>query len=90
MRFRPPEIEKIVRSIVRQIKAAGITLVDEGRVSNLIVSVINQNMEDEKKIEEDALRLLNQHKKAMGPSFDHEKALRMIKEKLAQERKFVL
>ena len=90
MRLNPTEIEKIAKSVVKQIKSAEITIADEGKVLSLVILLINQSLEEEQRLEDDAQRLLNQHKKAMGSSLDHDKALRMIKEKLAKERNFIL
>jgi len=88
MWFSDIEREKIAKYIVRQIKDKGVS--DEAAAADLIVQVISTNIKEEKAIEEDAMKLLQQHKKAMGSSIDHDKALRMIKQKLAEERKFVL
>lgn len=90
MRLSPTEIEKISKFILKQLGAAGARVTDEPKATNVIANIINENIEAEKQLEEDALKLLKQHLKAMGPGLDQEKALRMIKQKLADERKFVL
>lgn len=90
MRLTNIEMEKISKAVLKQLKTAGIALTDGEKAVNLIIALINENIEAEKGLEEDALKLLKQHRKAIGPSLDDEKALRMIKQKLADERKFVL
>lgn len=84
------ETEKISRSVIKQLKAAGVKLSDEGGVASVIANTINQNIEDERRLEDDALKLLKQHRAASGAELDQERALQMIKKKLADERKFVL
>ncbi len=84
------EIEKVSKSVIRELKSAGIESFDENKAETIIINVINQSIQDERALEEDALKLLQQHKASMGVGFDQEKALRMIKQKLAEERGFVL
>ena len=91
MRLQPIEIEKIAVSILKHLVSVDIKVPDVEKAKALIISCINANIEDEHKLEQDALKLLNQHKQALGgSSIDESKAIRMIKEKLASERKFVL
>lgn len=90
MRLSRIEVEKIARAVVKQLNSAGVSLSDEERASTTIANLINDNMEAEKRLEEDAMKLLKKHSQAMGASLDEDKALRMIKRKLAEERKFVL
>jgi hypothetical protein len=90
MRLSPTEIEKISRSVLKQLSSAGAAVGDEVKATNIIINVINESIEAEQQLEEDALKLLKQHKKAMGDAIDENKAIRMIKQKLAAERKFVL
>lgn len=90
MRLSPTEIEKIAKFILKQLGKSGIQVTDEAKTSAAVINLINKNMEDERLLEEDALKLLKQHQRAMGAGLDQEKALRMIKQKLADERKFIL
>lgn len=90
MRLTKTETEKLARSIIKQIKHIGIGVIDEEKAIHLIINLFHENMEDEKKLEEDALKLLKQHRNAMGAGLDEDKALRLIKQKLANDRKFVL
>lgn len=84
------EIEKVSKSVIRQLKSAGMDGFDENKAESVVVNAIKQSIQDERALEEDALKLLQQHKASMGVGFDQEKALRMIKQKLAEERGFVL
>lgn len=84
------EIEKIARFIVKQIQKSGVSITDEDGADSVIIGIINQNLEEERRIEEDALKLLKRHRQASGAGLDEEKAFQMIKRKLAEERKFVL
>ena len=90
MWLNPTEIEKIAKFIIKQLKTAGISVPDEPKTVSMVTNIINENMEAERRLEEDAMKLFKQHKQAMGPGIDQEKALRLIKQKLADERKFVL
>ena len=90
MRLSPVEVEKIAKTIIKHLKSVNYAVKDEVTAINIIENVLNESMEAEKALEKDALRLFDQHKKALGASVDHDKATRMIMEKLAKERGFVL
>lgn len=90
MHLSQTEIEKIAKSVIKQLLSAKIGVSDEGRARDILITVVHENMEEERRLEEDALKLLKKHQQAAGSSLDHNRALRMIKEKLAAERKFIL
>lgn len=87
MYLSPIQIEKIAKSITKHLKSVKIAVSDEEKAQNTIINIINGNMETERDMEEDALKLFKQYKQA---GLDQDKAVQMIKKKLAQERKFVL
>lgn len=84
------EREKIGKFIIAELKKAGISIKSENKVCELVFSIISQSMEDERSLEEDATKLFKIHKNTLGPGLDQDKAIRLIKEKLAKDRGFVL
>lgn len=83
-------MEKIAKFILKQFASEGIEVKDPDKVVAKVTGLISENIEMEKQIEADAEKLLKQHKAAIGGQIDESKALRMIKDKIASERKFVL
>lgn len=90
MRLSAVEQDCLVRMVVKEIKGSAVKLTDEETAKNIIKNILIKNMEDEKLLEEEALKLLKKHRQALGASLDEDKALRMIKQKLADEKGFVL
>ena len=94
MRLKEEQISKLAEKVLGDLTAAGlITLKQErGAALNAIKGAITADIKAEEALEKDAEKLLEQTLRAMGGNagIDHHKMLRMIKDKLAKERKIVL
>ncbi len=94
MRLKEEQIGRLAEHILENLTAAGlITLKKErGMLLTGIRTAIAADMKAEEDLEKDAERLLEQTLRSMGggTGIDRHKMLRMIKEKLAKDRKIVL
>ena len=94
MRLKEDQISRLAEKVLTDLTAAGlITLKEErGKAFVAIKSAITADIKAEDVLEKDAEQLLEQTLRAMGGNtdIDRHKMLRMIKEKLAKERKMVL
>ncbi len=94
MRLKEDQIERLADKILNALTDAGlITLKKErGVVSAGIKDAVKADIRGEEELDRDAENLLEQTLRSMGRNMDidRHKMLRMIKEKLARERKIVL
>jgi hypothetical protein len=95
MRLKDEQIARLAEKVMTDLVAAGlITLkAERGAALNAAKSAIAGDMKGEETLDRDAETLLEQTLRSMGSgaaSIDRHKMLRMIKEKLAKERKIVL
>ncbi len=94
MRLKDEQVERLADKVLTDLTSAGlITLKKErGAVVAGIRDVIKSDIRGEEQLERDAESLLEQTLLSMRGSadIDRHKMLRMIKEKLAKERKIVL
>lgn len=95
MRLKEEQIQRLSEKVYNDLSAAGLISPrrERGAVVGGIAKAINGDMDGEQKLERDAERLLNETIAGMGRAaveIDRRKMLRMIKEKLAKERKIVL
>jgi hypothetical protein len=94
MRLKEEQITRLAEKIMADLAKAGlITLKKErGAVLAAVKSAIADDIKGEESLARDAEKLLDQTLSAMGgdAGIDRQKMLRMIKEKLAKERKIVL
>ncbi len=94
MRLKDEQIERLADKILTELTDAGlITLKKErGGVAAGIKEVIRSDIRGEEELERDAENLLEQTLRSLrgNADIDRHKMLRMIKEKLARERKIVL
>jgi hypothetical protein len=93
MRLSPKKIEKLAEAVYRGIEANPEVTVQEKpeTIKMLIREVIAEDLKTEEEIEQAARKLLEEHMDQIqmrGASFDA--LLRKTKQRLAQERKFVL
>ena len=93
MRLKDEQIGRLAEKVLGDLERA--QLVDQkqarGAVLAGIKSAIAADLKEEENLERDAEALMEQTLKAMGgEGIDRHKMLRMIKEKLAKERKIVL
>lgn len=92
MYLRPTQFEKLSQFIIKHLEKKGLlkTAQKEEDLAFLISSLFKKNLEEEDRLNADALQLLNQNKNKIGLNIDEERALGMIKRQLAKERNFVL
>jgi hypothetical protein len=94
MRLKDEQIHRLAEKLLADLSAAGlITLKKErGAALDAIKGAIATDIKAEAALEKDAEHLLEQAIQATsgGGAIDRHKMLRMIKEKLAKERKIVL
>jgi hypothetical protein len=94
MRLKEDQIGRLAEKVLGDLSVAGLITLkqDRGAALNAIKSAVIMDIKAEESLEKDAEQLLEQTLRAMGGSteIDRHKMLRMVKEKLAKERKIVL
>lgn len=94
MRLKDEQIGRLAEKILEELTGAGLITVKKERGALLagIKSAIAADIKGEEALEKDAERLMEQTLASMGggADIDRHKMLRMIKEKLAKDRKIVL
>ena len=93
MRLKDEQIARIAGKVLGDLELAQLVEQKQGRGAVLagIKAAIAEDLKQEENLERDAEALLEQTLKAVGgQGIDRHKMLRMIKEKLAKERKIVL
>lgn len=94
MRLKDEQISRLAEKVLADLSRADLVQLKQERSAALsaIRAAISENIKEEESLEKDAELLLEQTLRAMGNSggIDRHKMLRMIKERLAKERKIVL
>jgi len=95
MRLKDEQVHRLGEKILNDLSANGEILLksERGTVLAAIKSAISADMQAEESLERDAERILEENLKALGKgaaAIDRHKMFRMIKEKLARDRKIVL
>jgi len=95
MRLKDEQIHRLAEKVISDLTAAGlITLkAERGAALNAVKAAINADLKGEESLDRDAENLLDQTLRSMGrgaADIDRHKMFRMIKDKLAKERKIVL
>lgn len=93
MRLKEEQIARLAEKVLGDLERAQLVEQKQGRGAVLagIKAAIAEDLRLEEALERDAEALLEQTLKAVGgEGIDRHKMLRMIKEKLAKERKIVL
>jgi hypothetical protein len=93
MHLKDEQIGRLAEKVLGDLEKAGLITAKQGRGALLaaINSAIAADLKVEEALERDAEALLEKTLRAMGgEGIDRHKMLRMIKEKLAKERKIVL
>jgi len=94
MRLKEEQVGRLAETILEKLTASGlITLKKErGLLLAGIRAAITADLKGEENLERDAEKLLDQTLSAMGgkADIDRHRMLKMIKDKLAKERKIVL
>jgi hypothetical protein len=94
MRLKDDQIERMADKVLADLTGANLIMLKKERVVILagIREAVRADIKGEENLEKDAENLLEQTLRAMPGStdIDRHKMLRMIKEKLAKDRKIVL
>ena len=94
MRLKDEQIDRLAEKVVADLTASGLITIkrERGAVLSGVREAIKADIQAEEALERDAEVLLEQTLRSMhgGPEIDRHKMLRMIKEKLAKDRKIVL
>jgi hypothetical protein len=94
MRMKGEQIDRLAEKVLVDLTAAGLIVLKKERALLLaaIKDAVNMDIKAEEVLERDAEALLERTLQSMRgtPDIDRHKMLKMIKEKLAKERKIVL
>ncbi|MBT0665036.1 DUF507 family protein [Geobacter pelophilus] len=95
MRLKDEQIHRLAEKVITDLSTAGLIKLksERGAALNAVKNAITADLKAEEALERDAENLLDQTLRSMGSgaaSIDRHKMFRMIKEKLAKERKIVL
>ena len=94
MRLKEEQIHRLAEKILADLASAGLITLkkDRGTALAAVKAAIVTDIRGEETLEKDAEKLLDQTLRSMGSGsgIDRQKMLRMIKEKLAKDRKIVL
>jgi hypothetical protein len=94
LRLKDDEIDRLAEKVLIDLTNAGLISLKKERGSILagIREAVKTDIQAEEALERDAAALLERTLQSMrgGPEIDRYKMLKMIKEKLAKERKMVL
>ena len=89
--MKPEQIEKLAEVLVQDLWAAKLIVLkaDKLTVKSKIKDIIAKNFAEEQQIEHEARKLLAANR-PVGNELDEHKVFLLIKQKLAQQRGFVL
>lgn len=95
MRLKDDQIHRLADKVLIDLTTAGLMTLksDRGAALNAVKAAIATDLKGEEALERDAETLLDQTLRSMGSGaagIDRHKMFRMIKEKLAKDRKMVL
>lgn len=93
MHLKDEQIARLAEKVLGDLERTQLVEAKQGRVQLLsaVKAAIAADLKQEEALERDAEALMEQTLKAVGDAgIDRHKMLRMIKEKLAKERKIVL
>jgi hypothetical protein len=95
MRLKEEQIRRLAEKVYSDLSADGLITPrgEQKAVVDGIAAAISRNFAEEQKLERDAEKLLDETIAAMGrgaADIDRRRMLKMVKDKLAKERKIVL
>ncbi len=94
MRLKEEQIDKLAEKIIADLGATSFAVfnVDRNRIRDSVKEAIRADLKAEEELEREAEELLERTLRASGGGgeIDRHKMLRLIKSKLAKERKMVL
>jgi hypothetical protein len=91
MKIKPEQIDRLVDRLLKNYRTKDMIVLktDEATVKAKIVEIITKNFRDEEAIEDEARKMLAAHASEARDADQHKMFL-LIKQKLAQNRGFVL
>lgn len=95
MRLKEEQIHRLAEKILNDLVAAEevVLKAERGSIISAIKGAISADLQAEDSLERDAERILAENLKALGKGaveIDRHRMLRMIKDRLAKERKIIL
>jgi len=95
MRLKEEQIHRLAEKILNDLISSGevVLKAERGAILTAMKSAISADLQGEDSLEKDAERILKENLAALGRGaveIDRHKMLRMIKERLAKERKIIL
>lgn len=95
MRLKDEQVNRLAEKILNDLTTAGEMQLkgERGAALATVKAAIIADLQGEESLERDAERILNENLKALGRGaveIDRHRMLKMIKDKLAKERKIVL
>ena len=94
MRLKDEQIARLAEQVLSTLDREGLMVLkaERGKALAAVKGAVAADLRQEADLERDAERLLEQTLRSMGggAGIDRQKMLRMVKEKLAKERKIVL
>jgi hypothetical protein len=92
MHLKKEEIERLARQVTDNIKKCGVLFkVPEVKIFEKVEAVIQKNIEDEFRIEDEVKRLMEQYRAQIASgSVDSQRIYSMIKKQVAKDKKFIL
>ncbi len=94
MRLKDDQIGRLAEQVLTALEQRALITpkAERGKILAAMKSAVASDIRQEAELEKDAERLLEQTLRSMGggAGIDQQKMLRMVKEKLAKERKIVL
>jgi hypothetical protein len=95
MRLKEEQVHRLAEKILNDLIAAEevVLKAERGAIVSAMKSAISADLQEEDSLEKDAERILTENLKALGKGaveIDRHRMLRMIKERLAKERKIIL
>ena len=95
MRLKEEQVHRLAEKILNDLIAAEevVLKAERGAIVSAMKSAISADLLEEDSLEKDAERILTENLKALGKGaveIDRHRMLRMIKDRLAKERKIIL
>ncbi|MBI2066773.1 MAG: DUF507 family protein [Deltaproteobacteria bacterium] len=92
MHLKKEEIARLAHQIGENLKKSGVVFkVEERRIVEKVETVIQKNVDDEHRIEDEVKKLMEQYRAQIATgSVDPQKVYMMIKKQVAKDRKFIL
>lgn len=92
MKLNQNQLQRIVHHLLKEIKKSSVieAKVDEDQLKSVIKAVIQQNMADEAKLDQEVETMMDQLERQNPGSFQRYKMFPLLKKKLAEQKGFVL